>query len=123
MVKKGHSCSFINTPLHWEFPGGPVVRTWHFHFRGPGSIRGQGTKIRKPGGAAKNKKQNQKTTPLCGLTFVSQSFFQNFSYHFTHTHSVYECVWFLLFFWPHRAACGILVPRPRIEPEPLALEA
>ena len=28
-----------------EFPGGPVVRTPHFHCRGPGSIPGQGTKI------------------------------------------------------------------------------
>ena len=28
-----------------------------------------------------------------------------------------------LFFWPLCAACGILVPRPRIEPVPPALEA
>ena len=28
-----------------EFPEGPVVRTWCFHCRGPGSIPGQGTKI------------------------------------------------------------------------------
>ena len=28
-----------------EFPGGPVVRTWHFHCCGLGSIPGQGTKI------------------------------------------------------------------------------
>ena len=28
-----------------EFPGGPVVRIWCFHCRGPGSIPGQGTKI------------------------------------------------------------------------------
>ena len=26
----------INTLSAWEFPGGPVVRTWHFP--GPGSI-------------------------------------------------------------------------------------
>ena len=30
-----------------EFPGGPVVRTWRFHCRGPGSIPGQGTKIQQ----------------------------------------------------------------------------
>ena len=30
-----------------EFPGGPEVRTWHFHFSGPGSIPVQGTKIPK----------------------------------------------------------------------------
>ena len=29
----------------WEFPGSPVVRTQHFHCRGPGSIPSQGTKI------------------------------------------------------------------------------
>ena len=28
-----------------KFPGGPVVRTGHFHFSGPGSIPGQRTKI------------------------------------------------------------------------------
>ena len=29
----------------WKFPGGPVLRTQHFHCRGPGSIPGRGTKI------------------------------------------------------------------------------
>ena len=29
----------------------------------------------------------------------------------------------LLFFWPHRVACGILVPLPGIEPTPPAVEA
>ena len=28
-----------------ELPGGPVVRTQHFHCRGPGSIPGRRTKI------------------------------------------------------------------------------
>ena len=27
-----------------EFPGSPVVRTWHFHCQGLGSIPNQGTK-------------------------------------------------------------------------------
>ena len=30
---------------------------------------------------------------------------------------------FSFFFWLHQAACGILVPQPRIEPAPLKLEA
>ena len=30
-----------------EFPGGPAVRTWHFHCCGLGSIPGQGTRIPK----------------------------------------------------------------------------
>ena len=30
---------------------------------------------------------------------------------------------FFFFFWPHGAACGILVPRPGIKPVPPALEA
>ena len=40
--------SFGNTgsnPEMWEFPGGPVIRTWHFHCWGPGSVPGQGTNI------------------------------------------------------------------------------
>lgn len=28
-----------------EFPSGLVVRTWHFHHQGPGSIPGLGTEI------------------------------------------------------------------------------
>ena len=32
-------------------------------------------------------------------------------------------VFLLLFFWPHHAACGILAPRPGIEPGPLAVKA
>ena len=28
-----------------EFPGSPVVKTWHFHCQGLGLIPGQGTKI------------------------------------------------------------------------------
>ena len=38
---------------YWEFPGGPVVRTWCFYCCGPGSIPGQGTKILKPHGQKK----------------------------------------------------------------------
>ena len=37
-----------------------------------------------------------------------------------------NCSWkafSFFFFWPHRAACGILVPQPGIEPRPLAVEA
>ena len=30
---------------------------------------------------------------------------------------------FFFFFWPHHAACGILVPRPGIEPRPPTVEA
>ena len=38
------------------------------------------------------------------------------------------CCWFFVFvflflFWPHRGACGILVPCPEIEPMPPAVEA
>ena len=42
--------SFIlckETKASWGFPGGPVVRTQHFHCQGPGSIPGWGTKIRQ----------------------------------------------------------------------------
>ena len=29
----------------WQFPGGPVVKTWHFPCQGPGSVPGWGTEI------------------------------------------------------------------------------
>ena len=34
----------------------------------------------------------------------------------------YLFVYFYFFFWPHRVACGILVPQPGIEPMPPAVE-
>ena len=37
--------------------------------------------------------------------------------------SVEDTFLFFLIFWPHHAACGILVPRPGIEPTPPAVEA
>ena len=45
--------------VYREFPGGPVVRTWHSHCQGPGSIPGQGTKILQAewGGQKKKKKK------------------------------------------------------------------
>ena len=33
--------------VHRNFPGGPVVRTQHFHCQGPGSIPAWGTKVSK----------------------------------------------------------------------------
>ena len=37
-------------------PGGPVVRAWHFHCQGPGSIPGPGTKIPQATWPGKKKK-------------------------------------------------------------------
>ena len=37
--------SLLKRYLLGEFPGGQVVRIWHFHFHGPGSVPGQGTEI------------------------------------------------------------------------------
>ena len=37
--------NYIRKLTVWEFPGSPVVKTQHFHCRGPGSIPGLGTKI------------------------------------------------------------------------------
>ena len=36
---------YIKMWVFWEFPGGPVIRTWHVHCRCLGSIPGRGTKI------------------------------------------------------------------------------
>ena len=38
-------CLFIQKGSLWEFLGGPLVRTQHFHCQGLSSIPGQGTKI------------------------------------------------------------------------------
>ena len=45
------------------FPGGPVVRTPHFHCRGPGSIPGQGTKILQAERRGKKKKKKSSRQP------------------------------------------------------------
>ena len=45
-----------------EFLGSPVVRTWHFHCQGLGSIPGQGTKIPQAMSQCQKKK---KITELC----------------------------------------------------------
>ena len=42
-----------------EFPGGPVVRTWHCHCHGPGSISRQGTKILQVMWRGKKKKKKK----------------------------------------------------------------
>ena len=41
-----------------EFPGSPVVRTQHFHCRGPVSIPGQGSKIPQVGQHGQNNSNN-----------------------------------------------------------------
>ena len=43
-----------------DFPGGPVVKTPHFHCRGTGSIPGWGTKIPRGLKKIKNKKKGWK---------------------------------------------------------------
>lgn len=44
-----------------EFPDGLVVRTWHFHFCGPGSILGLRTEIPHLAAALHGQKQKAKT--------------------------------------------------------------
>ena len=43
-----------------EFPGGLVVRIWHFHSRGPGLIPGWGTKILQAAQSKRKKKKKKK---------------------------------------------------------------
>ena len=43
----------------WGFPRGPVLRTWHFHSSGLGSIPGRGTKILQAVGYGQTLKQKQ----------------------------------------------------------------
>ena len=53
-----HCGLFIQWGTTREFPGGPVVRTQHFHCYGPGSIPGWETKILQ---AARHGQKNKKT--------------------------------------------------------------
>ena len=65
--------------MFWEFPGGPVVRTQHFHCPGSGSIPGRGTKIPKAErGTAKIMKQDMFFTMVYNTTLRA-------SMHFTKT--------------------------------------
>ena len=48
-----------------EFPGGPVVRTQHFHCRGPGSIPSRETKILQAAWRGQKKKKKNYTVRLC----------------------------------------------------------
>ena len=51
-----------------DFPGGPVVKTLHFHCRGRGFDPWSG-KFRMPGGVAKkNKKNNEDMKKGCNMT-------------------------------------------------------
>ena len=43
--------------VYREFPGGPVVRTAHFHCRAPHSIPGRGTKISQDEWPTKKRKK------------------------------------------------------------------
>ena len=53
----------LKTSQSWEFPGGPVVRTLHFHCRGPGvqSLVGE-LRSRKLRVADKKKKKKKPTS-------------------------------------------------------------
>ena len=46
--------------LEREFPGNPVVKTWHFCYYGPGSIPSQGIKILQAMKSIKKTEERQK---------------------------------------------------------------
>ena len=46
---------FFKKEMSWDFPGGPTVRTLHFHRRGRGSIPGWELRSHKPSGMARKK--------------------------------------------------------------------
>ena len=54
-------------PWSWDFPGGPVVRTPCFQFRGTGSILGWGSKIPHALVRQKTKQKTLTLTNLCHL--------------------------------------------------------
>ena len=50
----------IKKSKRWEFPGNPVVRTWHLQCHGLDSIPGPGTKIPQAMGPKKKKHQKKR---------------------------------------------------------------
>ena len=48
----------------WEFPGGPVVRTWRFHSADLGSTPDRGTKTPQDLWSGKKKKEKTKEKKL-----------------------------------------------------------
>ena len=60
-LPSGSSESVVLNCVHWEFPGGPVVRTQCFHCWDLGLIPGQGAKILQ---ATWHSKQNKIKTNL-----------------------------------------------------------
>ena len=60
--EKKDSSHYMHIIKNKEFPGGPVVRTQHFHGRGPGfnqSLLGE-LRSRKPQGTAKTKRKKNR---------------------------------------------------------------
>ena len=58
-IQRKEICS-VKKLVRQEFPGSPVVSTWHFHCHGPSSISSLGTKIIQASGAQKRKKKQIK---------------------------------------------------------------
>ena len=65
-MRSSHQVSAFRTGT-LDYPGGPVVETLHFHFRGCGFISGGGTKI--PHATQRGQKKKKKNRDL--VSFVS----------------------------------------------------
>ena len=71
-------CRKIRDVRPWEFPSGPVVRTWHFYCSGYDSIPGWGARInlqdptRHTEQQKKKKKERERERKRFGLAQISQ---------------------------------------------------
>ena len=54
----------------WEFPRGPVIRTWHFHYCGPGSALGGRTKILQAMWHGQKKKKKNRNSSADGFYHI-----------------------------------------------------
>ena len=105
LVTYTHQLSTWNVPV-WDFPGSPEVRTQCFHGGGLGSIPGL---ISYKSQSTANKQTQTKQNKIRNVHSEIVKI-RNFSFFLR--------LLFIIIFWPHCAAWGILVPWQESNPGP-----
>ena len=120
--KKWQSCDWMVkiTAIYWVlttwqgFPGVSVVKNLPANAGNMGLTPGPG---RSPGEGNGSPLQYS----CLGNPTDKGAWQANVQYYMADTLLGGFLLWFVFWFWPHPVICGILVPRPRMEPVPPAL--